>query len=70
MVGGKEALSALNRALQEKHGISVTATSIIDAMRLSEVPDELRALLGRLDAFRASSATGLAVSVSNGIAAA
>jgi energy-coupling factor transporter ATP-binding protein EcfA2 len=70
MVGGKEALSALNRALQEKHGISVTATSIIDAMRLSEVPDELRALLGRLDAFRASRATGLAVSVSNGIAAA
>jgi energy-coupling factor transporter ATP-binding protein EcfA2 len=57
MIAGKDALSALNRALQEEHGISVTPTSIIDAMRVHEVPSEVRELLESLDAFRTSQAT-------------
>ena len=57
MIPGKEALSYINQALQERYGISVTAGAIIDAMRVSEVPAEISKLLHRLDRF-ASDAIG------------
>lgn len=51
MVSGKNALSAMNEHLQERHGVSVTPTAIIDAMKLEEVPDEIGQLLSALDTF-------------------
>lgn len=50
-IPGKEALSALNRAFQELYGITVTPTSIIDAMRAEEVPREMISLLELLTEF-------------------
>lgn len=55
VVPGKEALGAVNQHLQEEYGISVTATAIIDAMRVEEVPAEMRELLQRLAEFAAAS---------------
>lgn len=51
MVPGKEALSALNRSLQEKHGVSVTSTSIIDAMQIDNVPKGIINLIEALLSF-------------------
>jgi hypothetical protein len=51
MIPGKEALSHVNQALQERYGVSVTANAIVDAMRAPEVPTELSSLLERLDRF-------------------
>lgn len=57
MIPGKEALSQVNKALQERFGVSVTANAIVDAMRAAEVPKELFSVLERLDRF-ASGAVG------------
>lgn len=51
MIPGKEALSAVNRSLQEQHKISVTPTAIIDAMKLEEVPDEMKKLIESISDF-------------------
>jgi len=53
-IPGKEALSAVNTALQQRYGVSVTATSIIDAMQIEEVPDEMQLLLMMLTKFVAT----------------
>lgn len=50
-IPGKEALSAINTELQNRYGISLTATAIIDAMTDEEVPDELRELINNLSIF-------------------
>ncbi|MFY0529522.1 ATP-dependent nuclease [Archangium gephyra] len=52
LVPGKRCLAALNQRLQEQHKIQVTATAIIDAFHIDEVPVEVRDLLAGLDAFR------------------
>ena len=51
MVPGKEALSALNQRLQKKFQISVTPTSIVNAMTISEIPEEMKSLINRLSDF-------------------
>lgn len=51
MVPGKDALSGVNEHLQERYGITVTPTAIIDAMKNDEVPREIERLLVSLDAF-------------------
>jgi energy-coupling factor transporter ATP-binding protein EcfA2 len=52
MIPGKDALSYINRALQEKVGVSVTPTSIIEAMRIEEVNEEAKSLMESLERFR------------------
>lgn len=54
MIPGKEALSYLNKKLQEEMGISVTPTSIIDAMPLADVPEEMRELISKIAEFAES----------------
>lgn len=49
---GKDLLSALNRYTQKQYKVTVTPTSIIDAMRAEEVPAEIAVLIEGLDAFR------------------
>jgi energy-coupling factor transporter ATP-binding protein EcfA2 len=51
MISGKEALSHLNKKLQEKIGISITPTSIIEAMPLSDVPEEMKNLVRMIGDF-------------------
>ncbi len=51
MLPGKEALSAVNKVLQDKYDISLTPTSIIDAMKVQEVPADMRVLLGQIETF-------------------
>lgn len=51
LISGKEALSAFNRFLQDSYGVSITSTSIIDAMRVHEIPTEIVALVERLAEF-------------------
>jgi len=53
MVPGKEAISKLNERLQNRYGITVTPTGIVDAMAEDEVPSEIRSLVGSLDSFAA-----------------
>lgn len=54
LMPAKDALSAINQHLQEHYAISVTPTSIINAMCDDEVPPEMRTLLNRLAAFVAA----------------
>ena len=54
LVPAKDALSAVNRHLQEAYGVNVTATSIINAMHAEEIPTEMRELLNRLAEFVAA----------------
>jgi hypothetical protein len=56
VIPGKDALSAINVALQAKYGVSVTATAIIDAMRTSEIAAEMTTLLNCLSTFASSAA--------------
>jgi hypothetical protein len=51
VIPGKEALSVFNQYLQAEFGVTVTSTAIIDAMRVDEIPDEIRNLLTRLSSF-------------------
>jgi hypothetical protein len=44
-IPGKEAVSAFNRHLQECYDVSVTPTSIIEAMHIDEVPTEIRDMI-------------------------
>ena len=50
-IGGKEAFSSVSREIQERLGVSITAASVIDAMRLDEIPTEMVDLIRQLDAF-------------------
>ncbi len=51
MIPGKEALSKFNSEIQNICGVSVTTTSIIDAMRNEEIPDAVKILVSLLDKF-------------------
>lgn len=51
LLPGKDALTAINGELQRKFGISVTPTSIIDAMNEDEVPQEMLDLINMLSEF-------------------
>ena len=55
LVSGKEVLAKLRTYLQEHFGTSLTDTVIIDSIRREEFPDELVALLTKLDAYRTQS---------------
>ena len=54
MIPGKDALSYINKRLQEGHGITITPTAIIDAMRVSEVPLEVARLIKKMSNFAES----------------
>jgi hypothetical protein len=51
VIPGKEALSRYNQYLQSEFGVSVTATGIVDAMRVDEIPGGIRDLLTELSNF-------------------
>ena len=51
IIPGKDAMSDINRSLQERYGVTVTPTAIIDAMRTEEIPEEMRNLIDSLSSF-------------------
>ena len=55
LVPGKEVLARLNTYLQDKWKISVTATTIIEAMDVRDVPEEMRGIVASLEEFATAS---------------
>jgi len=55
VIPGKDALSNFNRYLQSEFDVSITPTGIVDAMRVDEVPAEVRALLADISRFAQTS---------------
>ncbi len=51
MMAGKDALSAINKELQNASEVSVTPTAIIDAMHSDEILPEMRTLIDTLAKF-------------------
>jgi energy-coupling factor transporter ATP-binding protein EcfA2 len=54
IIPGKEAISAVNQQLQTRYGTSVTATAIIDAMALHEIPTDMKELVSAISQFASS----------------
>ena len=55
---GKELISAINEVLQSRFGVHLSHMRVADAMRTSEIPLELKALLEELDRFRKTEPPG------------
>ena len=53
MIPGKEALSDLNGKLQERYGVNVTPTAIVDGMVVGEMPNDMRQLVRGIAEFAA-----------------
>ncbi|MEP2828910.1 AAA family ATPase [Parvibaculum sp.] len=51
LIPGKDAIGFINRSAQASHGVSVTATAIVDAMKMEELPKNMRDLIGMLAEF-------------------
>ena len=51
MVPGKETLAALNSYLQQKYGVTVTTTLIVDSFRREEVDPGMVELIDSIDRF-------------------
>jgi hypothetical protein len=51
MMPGKDAFAAFRQHLQGLVGVSVTASAVIDAMRMDEIPTELCDLIGMIEKF-------------------
>lgn len=54
MIPGKDALSDINRDLQENLNVSVTPSAIVAAMTLDEIPGELKNLINDIGKFSRS----------------
>ena len=55
VIPGKEAISAINKRLQEDYQVTVTSTAIIDAMKVDEVPAEMKILVAHISEFASRS---------------
>jgi energy-coupling factor transporter ATP-binding protein EcfA2 len=51
VVPGKEALGAINKYLQDQYGVNITATSIVDLMKIEEISVEMGGLIEALGSF-------------------
>ena len=51
LIAGKDALSAVNNALQTDFEVSISPSAILKAMEVGEIPDELKKLLELLEIF-------------------
>ena len=52
VVPGKDCLSALNKVLQTRFSITLSASRIIAGMHVNEIAEDMRVLITRLDHFR------------------
>ncbi|PCI43070.1 MAG: hypothetical protein COB49_12810 [Alphaproteobacteria bacterium] len=51
LISGKDALIAINNHAQDKYGVSLTSNVIIEAMYVSEIPEEMKELINQLVEF-------------------
>ncbi|RYE29333.1 MAG: hypothetical protein EOP23_21710 [Hyphomicrobiales bacterium] len=51
MLPGKEAISYINKELQDSFSTNVTSTSIIDNMKTEEIPTDMKKMIESLDSF-------------------
>jgi hypothetical protein len=56
VIPGKEAMSTVNQHLQDKYGVSITPTAIVDAMRDDEIPADMKQLVHDISQFASSKA--------------
>ena len=56
VIPGKEAVSMFNQYLQSEYGGSVTSASIVEAMKVDEIPDEIKKVLQDISEFALSKA--------------
>lgn len=56
VIPGKEAMSAVNQHLQQQYGVTVTATAIVDAMQVDEIPADMKQLIRDISQFASSNA--------------
>lgn len=54
VIPGKEAMSAVNQHLQQQYGVTVTATAIVDAMQVDEIPADMKQLIRNISQFASS----------------
>lgn len=54
LVPGKEALAWLNAKIQPDYKVSISASGIVDVMRLDEVPNDMKKLIDQMEAFAAT----------------
>ena len=59
LIPGKEAISAVNVHLQETYDVSITPVAIIGAMRVDEIPLEMRELVDELVSFSSLRKSGV-----------
>jgi hypothetical protein len=52
LVPGKEVLAALNSYLQEKYGITLSSSLIIDSFNKSDIPKDMVATVEQIDQLR------------------
>jgi len=57
IIAGKDAMRAINEQLQARYGISVTATAVIDAMAIHEIPTEMKDLITAISEFASTKRT-------------
>lgn len=55
LIPGKEVLTSLNRYLQDKYKICITAAQIVSSLARNEVPNEMVLLIDSLEEFRTAS---------------
>ncbi len=65
IVPGKTVLRALRDSIQTDLGVNLTDVQIIDEFRPTEVPDDLRSILDRLERFRQASKQAVGGSAAN-----
>lgn len=51
MLPGKDALSVVNKYLQDSFGVNVSPSAIVEAMHVDEVPNEMQSLISALNDF-------------------
>lgn len=51
VIPGKEALSEINQHLQEKYKVTITISTIVDSMKISEIPAEMGELIHDIAGF-------------------
>ena len=55
IVPGKDVLRRLRDVIQTKYSVNLTDNKLIDEIHISEVPDDLKNLLTKLEAYRNAS---------------
>lgn len=51
LIPGKDALTHVNLCIQDRYGVNITASAVVEAMRIAEIPSEMVRLIDSLERF-------------------